>query len=357
MATRFGGVGVQLPLGGQTTNAFEVQAGEVMMVPPGTYTYVCESNFTTLQCYDPVMQVWRPAGSDGMSYRQLDSDGNNFRVANQTGCPVAALLTNAGTGYTSAPTVTPGIGTSKWVAIMGQLVSSATVTAGGSNYSYAPLIAFAAPPPPGVQATGYATISAGSLTTITITDQGAGYSGVPFISLVNDPRDTTGNNASAVAVMTGLNTVNGVICTDHGYPTGGTLVTLSFSGGGGSAAAALAIMCWTIASYTVTGGGAGYVAPVEITTIGNGMPTNASAYTNPHSQTSFLRTRAAAIGATVTAGGITASAQTLVDGGIFGGTLTNLSTLILQGGAAPTTAATLTLNVGGANDFVFLQPN
>jgi hypothetical protein len=355
MATRFGGVGVQLPLGGQATNAIELQAGEVYTVPPGTYS-VADGAFITLQCYDPVMQVWRPAGWDTTSYRQIDSDGNNFRLANQSGCPVAAILTAAGSGYTSAPTIAPGLGTSKWVAIMGQVVTSVTVTAGGNNYSYAPAVVFQAPPPPGVQATGYSTISGGSVTTITLTDQGAGYTSVPFVSLVNDPRDGSGNNAQAVAVLAGLGGVTAVTCTDHGYPTGGTLVTLSFSGGGGTGATALAIMCWTVTSYSVTGGGSGYVVPVEVTTLGSGSPTNAAAYTNPHSQTGFLRTRPPIIQAALSATAVTATGQLVIDGGVIGGTLNGIANLILTN-SSPATAATLTLNVGGSNDFVYLQPN
>src|ERR1700684_1982399 len=139
MAQRFGGVGVQLPLNQIGTNGFELQAGAVFYIPSGTWN-IKHGPYTTVQVLDPVTGVWRPAGDDTQSFRQVDSDGFNYRLANQTGCPVAAMVTNAGSGYTSAPTVTAGAGSPKLQAIMGTGISTTvTVTAGGSNYTDPPL--------------------------------------------------------------------------------------------------------------------------------------------------------------------------------------------------------------------------
>lgn len=354
MPNRFGGVGISLPLNQLGTNGFMLQPGEVMMVPPG-YFNLRHGIYSSVQTLDPVMGVWRPVGSDGGNWVQVDSDGGNYRIANQTGCPVAALLTAAGTGFTSAPTVTPSAGSSTWVAVMGNVISTTmTVVAGGTNYIYPPQVIIAAPPAPGVQATAYATLTSGAVSSITVTDQGAGYLTAPFVTLLNDPRDTTGSGAIVTATLTGAQTVTAVLCTNHGLPISGTVVpTLAFSGGGGTTATAIAIMDWTVTSYAVTAGGAGYNGTAAVTTQGTGIPTTATAYTNPNSQASFLRTRPANITAALSSNAITATGQTLIDGGHIGGLTSNLSVFV--GGGTSSTVATLTLGVGGQNDFLWMQ--
>lgn len=355
MAQRFGGVGVQLPLNQIGTNGLELQAGAVFYIPSGTYNIKHGGN-TTIQTLDPVMGVWRPAGNDSGNWVQVDSDGFNYRLANQTGCPVAAVVTTAGTGYTSAPTVTAGAGSSKLQAIMGAAISTTvTVANGGSNYTYPPMVNISPPPAPGYAATAYCTLSAGAVSTVTVTDQGAGYTSPPQISVINDPREglngvAVGSGAQLTTALSTLQTVTGVIVLDHGIPiTGGTVPALTFTGGGGASAAATLVMEWTVTSYAVTNGGSGYNGQVEVTTIGTGIPTTAAAYTNPDYQTGFLRTRPAIIQAALSANVVTATGQTLVDGGILG----NAPTPLVIG--LGLTVATLTLGLAGANDFFWIQ--
>ena len=358
MATRFGGVGVALPLNQLGTNGVELQAGAVFLIPPGTFN-LKHGGYLTLQTLDPVTNVWRPAGNDSGNWIQVDSDGNNYRIANQTGCPVAAMVTTAGTGYTSAPTVTAGAGSPKLQPIMGNYISSTiTVVNGGSNYTYPPLVMIQAPPSPGWCATAYCTLSAGAVSTVTVTDEGGGYLTAPSISMVNDPREgvngiAVGSGAICTTALGTGQTVVGVEVLDHGIPiTGGTVPALTFTGGGGSSAAATLIMCWTVTSYAVTAGGAGYNGTVEVTTVGTGIPAaSGSAYTNPQMQTSFLRTRPAIILGALSSNALTATGQTLVDGGILG----NSGGSVLVIGATATTVATLTLGLAGANDFFWMQ--
>jgi len=356
MAIRFGGVGVALPLNQIGTNGFVLEAGSVFSIPSGTYS-LRHGPYCSVQLLDPVAQIWRPIGSDGGNYIQVDSDGTNYRVANQTGCAVAALLTNAGAGYTSAPTVTASAGGSVWTAIMGNVISTTiTVVTGGSNYTYPPIISIQAPPAPGIPATAYCTLSAGAVSTVTVTNQGAGYITAPQISVINDPRDTTGAGAVCTASLTGAQTVTAVICTNHGSAiTSGTTPTLSFSGGGGSNAAAVVLMDWTITSYAVTAGGAGYNGNVRVLTQGYGQPTFASAYTNPDSQLNLVRTADANITGAITSNAIVAAGQVLQFGGHFMGNTTNLNALII--GGLSTTVATLTFGVGGQNDYLYIQNN
>lgn len=349
----YGGQGVGLNLGGQSTNYLALQAGACMLIPPGFWKYR-HGLYTTAQVYDPVMGVWRPCGSDTQDFNFIQSDGVNYRFANQSGCVVAALLTNAGSGYTSAPTVAFSAGGAAAVAVVGGAINTTiTVTNGGTNYVYPPMVVIQAPPTPGVQATAYATLTAGAVSSITVTDQGAGYASPPLVALINDPRDTTGANATAVTTLTGAGTVTAVLVTNHGTAVT-SIPTISFSGGGGSSAAATALMNWAVTAYTVTGGGSGYVGNVEVTTLGTGLPTTSPAYTNPSSQTGFLRTRPPIIAAALSSTAITATGQTLIDGGCIGGVAGNIGTLILAT-TPPATIATLALTVGGLNDFVFYQ--
>ena len=351
----YGGVGISLSLGGQGTNNFSLQAGEVVNLPPGVVNYF-HGPYTTAQVYDPIQTAWRPVGSDGTGFGQVNVDGINYRLANQTGCAIGALLTNAGSGYTSAPTVAFSAGGAKAFAIVGGAISTTvTVTNSGTNYTYPPQVVIAAPPIPGVQATGYATLSSGTVSSITITNQGAGYNAPPFVALINDSRDTTGQNATAVATLTGSQTVTAVIVTDHGTAVT-SIPTISFSGGGGSSAAATAIMNWTVTNYAVSFAGAGFAGAYEVTALGTGIPTTATAYTNPSTQAGLLRFRPPSIIAALSAGGFTATGTTVLDGGCIGGVASNINVMIRSNQppvTAPTTAATLTLAVGGTNDFAF----
>lgn len=348
----FGAQGVSPTLRGQPTNVYELQAGQTMLIPPGNWG-ARPGRYSLVQQFDPISGTWRGVGGDypAASHVKVESDGVNWRFANPTGCVVGGYVTNGGSGYTSAPTVTASAGSAVLTAIVGGAVGQTiTVTNGGTNYTYPPLVQFAAPGNPGLQATGYATISGGAVTSITVVDQGAGYTSAPVITLVNDPRDTTGANAAATCVLTGSQTVTGVIVTDFGNPVT-SLPTLSFSGGGGSGATAVAIACFTLTAYTVTTAGSGYSGAVEVSGLG-GFSATAASYSNPTAQANLVRTRKASILAALTNGTITATGQTVYDGGIYPGVPTG----IVYGAVAGTAAAqgAVGFSVGGANDVVEL---
>lgn len=318
MTTIFGAQGVSPTLRGQPTNVFYLKAGQTRLIPAGTWNGNLDG-YCSAQQFDPIQGAWRSIGGDSSVFRYLNSDGVNYRIANQTGCVVGAIVTTAGSNYTSAPTVTDnGGGGTVYQAILGPLVStSVTVTNGGSNYTYPPQVLIQAPGNPGVQATGYSTLTNGAVSSITITDQGANYNFVPTISLINDPRDSTGSGATATATTTGAGTVAAIVVIDHGSPITSTTVlpTITISGGGGSSAAATAVMCETITAYTVTTAGSGYSGTVEVSALS--APLTGATYTNPHVQYSLVRTRKASIIAALSAGALTATGQTVLDGGIY----------------------------------------
>lgn len=341
-------------LSGLTSAQLTLPAGGTWKIPGEQNTwFIHPGRYTALQQQDPITGIWHDVGGSpvsSVSY-MLTSDGLNYRLANQTGCAVGALLTNAGSGYTSVPTVTATSGSSVWKAIVGGAVNtSVTVSAGGSNYTYPPIVVFSAPPVGGIYATGYAALSAGAVNTITVTNQGAGYITPPTIQLINDPREgingvAMGSGATATATLTGAQTVTGVVCIDHGTPLT-SVPTLSFTGGGGSSAAATAIMCWTITAYAVSSGGATYSGNVLVTPY-DVFTATSPAYTNPSTQSGLVKTRQALIIAALSAGAITATGQTVLDGGIY----TNASPAeMTQYNTPPGTAAALTFTMGGVTD-------
>ena len=359
MTILFGGTGVQPTLRGQATNLFSLQGGSTRLIPPGAWDITC-GLYSLVQEFDTVTGIWRAIGSglSATSTEFVNSDGNNWRVANQSGCVVGGIVTTAGAGYTVAPVVTASNGNAVLKAIIGGAVSTVvTVTNGGSAYVYPPIVLFDAPRQgtggtPGIQATGHATISAGAVTSITVDDQGAGYSFVPNVYLQNDPRDTAGTGATATATLTGAGTVTAVIVTDFGNSYSSTAVpTLTFSGSSTSGAAATAIMNWSIQSYSTTSVGGGYSFPVLITNVDYGFTTTAGSTTNPTITSNLVNTRPARIKGPLTGSTITTAGQVVYDGGVF----TGVPTLVPLGFSSGS-AAVLAPTMGPYQDVTLLLP-
>lgn len=357
MTIIFGGQGVQPTLRGQPSNVFSLQAGQVRLIPAGTWR-VQVDGFSSVQEYDPITTIWRGIGNNPATAGEyVNSDGVNYRVANQTGCIVGVLLTTAGSAYVTAPTVTAASGAAVFTTILGGTISATvSVTNGGTNYVYPPLVFFDAPAAPGVQATGKSIISAGAVTSVTVVDQGAGYTNVPNISFINDPRDTTGGNASAVATLTNSGAVTAVLVTDHGNPVAANSTTapvLTFSSG---SAAGTAIMDWTIQSYTVTSAGSGYVGAVQVQALGSGFPATSSINTNVTIQSKLVRTRLAQIIGALSSTALTATGQTVIDGGIYAGS--NVTGIVMgYSGGAASSAALPAFTFGGADSVAVILAN
>lgn len=360
----FGGTGVTPDLQGQPTNVITLQAGQVYELPNNWYE-TKPGKYTVIQEYDPITGIYRSigAGSTGGSLERIKGDGNNYRLANQTGCVVGALVTTAGTGYITAPVVTAASGNAIFRAIIGGAVGltgvsgvSPTVINGGNNYTYPPIVLIAAPPPGGVQATGYATLTAGAVTSVTITDQGAGYASPPTITFLNDPREgnngvPTGTGAAAIATLTGAGTITAIVVVDHGAPvTGTTPPVLTITGGGGTGGAATAIMAWSITAYTVsaTTTGSGYALPVIVSAYG-GFPATMPAYTNPTIQSQLVKGRNAFVVGAVSGTALTATGQVVSDGGVYPGLPTAYTYGVFPQGAGAV-AAVLSFTMGGQVD-------
>lgn len=349
MGLVYGGQGVVPSARGQATTVVSLSAGQSTLIPAGSWG-VGTGLYSALQEFDPVTGIWRNIGNDsGTTFRWVNSDGVNFRVANQTGCAVGALVTAAGVGYTSAPTITDNGGSATYQAVLGGAVNtSITIANGGVGYTYPPQIVFAAPPGPGVQATATCTISAGVINAVTVVNQGAGYTNAPAMSVINDPRDTVGRLGNLTCLLTGAGTVTAVLVTNNGTPVT-SLPTLTFAGGGfTTTAAATAIMCWTATAYTVTSAGSGYSGNVLVTGLG-GFPATSPSYTNTYIQSLLVRQRPALIAGALSTTALTATGQTVYDGGIFPGVPTGY-----VGGFSTGSAALASFAVGGVTDTILL---
>ena len=291
----YGGNGLTPSLGGGlSTNRIALKAGAVWTIPSGWFM-LRPGPYTTIQQYDAILGIWFSIGGGGFggSVEYVHSDGQNYRLANQNGCVVGAVITNVGSGYTTAPTITAGSGGAIFKTIIGGAVSqTVTVSNGGTNYTYPPIVQIAAPPPGGVQATAYCTLTSGVVTSVTMVDQGAGYASAPTMVFQNDPREglngtTVGSGATAVTSLTGSGTITAAFCVDHGTPiafTAGSatsIPTLTLSSALNSAAVT-AIMNWSITglqsgTYGNGTSGVGGSNATQVTATGVDQPTAANA--------------------------------------------------------------------------------
>jgi hypothetical protein len=97
-----------------------------------------------------------------------------------------------------------GYGQVRKISFANQSVIAAIPVSGGSGYTTAPTVTFAAPAT-GTTATGTATISGGSVTGITITNPGSGYTSTPSVTISAPPAG--GTTATADAVTSGIITL------------------------------------------------------------------------------------------------------------------------------------------------------
>src|SRR5579863_7331096 len=128
------GSNIPLSLLGQKTNTISLAGCSGYTIPAGMFL-VGTGPSTVIQFLDPITNVYRNlAGSQG-AQKLIRSDGFNYRIFNVTGGAAGALVTNAGSAYTSAPTVTASAGASKWQAIVGGANNATvTITTAGTGY-------------------------------------------------------------------------------------------------------------------------------------------------------------------------------------------------------------------------------
>ena len=343
-----------------SSNVMTLNSGSTFNVPAGNFMLDLSPNMV-VQYLDPVNNIWDNPRTGALGrFMHVYSDGYTTRIANLTGCPVCAVITNAGSGYptTGTSVTSSGTGGSTWLAVVGGQLSVSTVSVAGAGYGVPPIVLIPPPPYPGVQATGYPTIVGGSVSAVTLNNVGAGYTTAPTAVIVPSPFDPNVvaglaiTQATVVLGAVGSGSVSAVLCTNPGASVAAA-PTLTIAGTGGSSAAATAYLMLTMTSASVAAAGTGYGAGAVLMTVG-GIPSATAVITNPLSESrDFVPRPAQAILAAPTGGSI-ASVSTLVDGGLFIGTPSVVVNTI--GGALVTGSATITGIYGGAAGTMRIQP-
>lgn len=337
--------------------------------------------YTSLEWYDANTGLWRATASWGGGPKSFSSDGTNFRVINRTGGPMGAIVTNAGSGYTSAPVVTASAGNSTWRALVGgALNTTITITTAGT-YTYPPLLIFPPAPSGGITPTAICALSAGAINSVTVLNRGAGLAVAPVGSveitysqlaaylnglqgnrllIVKDPRETLagGGVLTCNTTLAGSGTITGVLCTDPGTAAQTSLPTLTFSGGGGASGAATVIMNWAVTGFTVDTAGVAYgnALPFKVTGVGLFNQSAAAAGdANPQHNLGLTQPRNFLITGTSTAGGAVTATGAIVEDAGWGIQRVPNGIITAGGGALPTTAGAVTMTVGGVNDTTFVQ--
>jgi hypothetical protein len=201
-----------------------VSATKTAAIPQVQYNAELPLEFSEI---DPVQnkavdQAVRTAGfSETAVWSKMNSDG------------VTALqLTNGGSGYTSAPSVSISGGGGSGASAVAEVslgLASVNITNGGSGYA-SPTVSFSGGG--GSGAAGIATVSGGVITKISLTSVGSGYTSAPAVII----SDTSGLGAAASATLANTGSVVLTLTSGGGGYTSNPSVLIS--GGGGSGAAA-----------------------------------------------------------------------------------------------------------------------
>jgi hypothetical protein len=156
--------------------------------------------------------------TNSMLISRADVAAARNAVAIQSGSVNSISITNAGSGYTSAPTVSIGLpndsgGTqaTATAVLSGGGLTGVTVSAGGSGYSAATITISAPNVPGGTQATATATISGGAITGIVIGTAGTGYTSAPTVSISGN-----GSGATVGSVSISASSIASVVITNAG---------------------------------------------------------------------------------------------------------------------------------------------
>ena len=216
----------------------------------------------------------------------------------------------------------------------GTLAPSVTITNGGSGYVSAPTVT--AYGGSGSGATFTATVTNGSVISITVTNPGTGYEPGDVVQLYITGGGSD-SNAELTAVLTS-GAITGIVITSPGtgYPDG--TFNIAFTGGGGSSASATyTALGGVVTGTTITGGGSGYTsAPTVAFTVGilSITVTNVGSGYAPGTYSLGF-----------SGGGGTGAAGTYTIGG--GGTITG--TAITMAGSGYTSAPTVSFPTGGGS--------
>ena len=303
------------------SNEIQLAAGAVLPIPAGNWM-LRPGPYTQVQWLDPITGIWRLSSANSAPSRFIQSNGQNWRIANLTGCAVSAVIAGGGSGFSSSTaTITANVGGSTWSPIVGGSLSVSTVNVGGSGFTVPPLVLISAPPFGGIPATAYATLASNTVASVSLTNFGAGYLTAPNAVLVPSPADPNFGSIKQASVTLVLNAatstaITGALCTNNGAALATiSALTLTAAGGAGSGATITPVVMQVMTGGSVVAAGAGFTGGALLTTVG-GVPASVSAIVNPAVElTNFIPRQAQALMAVGT--GTLVSISAIYDAGLF----------------------------------------
>lgn len=184
--------------------------GQTFLLPNGQWM-VSPGRYTLIQWYDTNAAIWRNFTSQPGQADMIESDGTNSRIANLTGCPIGAIITNVGNGNVTngyqSITVTPSAGNSTWGTLHGGSVNANCNVVAGGNYSLPPLLMWypaANQTIPFISPQFNCTMSGNAISTVSVVDQGAGLTATGTIVVVQQPGDTNPGGGSVIVAGNNL---------------------------------------------------------------------------------------------------------------------------------------------------------
>ena len=190
-------------------------------------------------------------------------------------------ITNPGSGYVSAPTVTisaPNDANGVQATAVSTIstgsggISAVDITSGGSGYTFVPGVTIGPPDQTGgTQAQAFATIASGVVVAVTVTNAGSGYTTAPSVTF------STGSAAATAVVATGQ--VNSITLTNAGTGyTASPTITIAAPPSGTTATAIASYNTFKTGTVAVViaSGGSGYVNAANTVVTITGAGTNAA---------------------------------------------------------------------------------
>ena len=247
----------------------------------GNTTYVVDTDYTLESSNRATVT---DGGSGYTTAPTVTISGGGGTGATATATLSAAVssvaMTSGGSGYSGAPTVTitgDGSGASAIAVTNGDLVTDILITNGGFGYSSPPTIVISGGS--GSGATAVASI-VGSVGSVNIVDGGLGYIGIPQVTF--ESADGNGSGASAAVTVSGesvmgVDAVTKIVDISLGGSGYTSAPVVNFTGGGGTAAAATAVLSASVVGLTISDGGSGYTSAPTVTIVGDGAGAEATA--------------------------------------------------------------------------------
>ena len=169
-----------------------------------------------------------------------------------------SIFNDGSIGYNNTETLT-GYGAAATTAITNGTVTNVTITNQGSGYTTAPSVSIASPASGGTQAYGIANISAdGKLTGVTISNPGSGYTSAPTISFTDTSKQTVSRRSKKFTTDSGVVTLylpNPGNYASRTFPTatefGSTFTTLWYVVNKGTSPATTTVRSLELLSYSI----------------------------------------------------------------------------------------------------------